>query len=291
MDLHDRAGMYLKSLVENSAMPLNKDELPPLRGYLEGLVQHAPSGWLDELPQMLSALNAVVHSVAVPVIVVAADITCSSSLIDHSEDFEYWGGQITEFFGAARDTVWKLNGFFDKFTGDGFLAYWPLFDTDKNGYPVSQDITADVLNRRFDEHVFETCDEVMWYFYEHTLPNLANRTQRFTHNVGLSIGVATGEAMLLQIAGDLTLVGPPVVLAVRLETAAERRTVLVDHRIGCALIDSATAASRDLQIEPMHVQTKDSLNTIASYKIAWPNLEGLPSPGSVVSSPIHQSSE
>jgi hypothetical protein len=96
-------------------------------------------------------------------------------------------------------------------TGDGFLAYW-----------IVQARPEEEYQRRFVEaagNLAHTAHELIELFHRRVLEDFRRNSRNLSQGVGLSMGLDAGPGYLVQIAGELTLVGPPVVGAVRMVTA------------------------------------------------------------------------
>jgi class 3 adenylate cyclase len=121
---------------------------------------------------------------------------------------------MDKFVTAVRRGIGSPGGWFDKFTGDGFLAYWIAPSTPKEEY-----------QRRFVEaagNLAHTAHELIELFHRRVLEDFRRNSRNLSDGVGLSIGLDAGPGFLVEIAGELTLVGPPVVGAVRMVNAASR---------------------------------------------------------------------
>src|ERR671924_318780 len=87
------------------------------------LATHAPPDWekrfrRDEL------LDAIVDTSPLQMFVMAADIRDSTTLMKEAVRFELFAKTMDKFVSAVRRGIGTPGGWFDKFTGDGFLAYW-----------------------------------------------------------------------------------------------------------------------------------------------------------------------
>jgi class 3 adenylate cyclase len=100
-------------------------------------------------------------------------------------------------------------GVFDKCTGDGILAFFPLFYSGRDA-GISA-VTAAIR-----------CHDT---FRRHYKQNRSSFSSVLT-DVGLGIGVDYGKTHLLRIADGLTVVGVPVVYACRLGGAPAGKTYL-----------------------------------------------------------------
>jgi class 3 adenylate cyclase len=126
---------------------------------------------------------------------------------------------MDKFVSAVRGGIGTPGGWFDKFTGDGFLAYWIVQSTPEEEY-----------ERRFVEaagNLAHTAHELVDLFHRRVLEDFRRNSRNLSQGVGLSMGLDAGPGYLVQIAGELTLVGPPVVGAVRMVTAAAKPQEIV----------------------------------------------------------------
>jgi class 3 adenylate cyclase len=134
--------------------------------------------------------------------VMSVDIRRSTELMLKARNAEAFADFITTLCADLMNIITEQFGVFDKFTGDGVLAFFPDFYTgdDAAYYAVA---AADKCHASFREHY-----------------------QRFRRSfssvltgIGLGIGVDYGLVHLVQMAGGLTVVGAPVVYACRLSGA------------------------------------------------------------------------
>ena len=72
-----------------------------------------------------------------------------------------------------------------------------------------------------------TAHELIELFHTKVLEDFRRNSRNLSDGVGLSIGLDAGPGFLVQIADELTVVGPPVVGAVRKVTAAARPQEIV----------------------------------------------------------------
>lgn len=118
---------------------------------------------------------------------------------------EFMAGLCNDLKGLICDNF----GIVDKFTGDGLLASFPEFFSGPDaGYrAISAAHEAHlVFAKRYKQHrrSFSTIQA----------------------DVGLGIGIDYGNVRFMQIAGDLTVVGAPVVYATRMSNAPAGKSVL-----------------------------------------------------------------
>jgi len=174
---------------------------------------HAPPDW-EERFQRDQLLDAIIDTTPLQMFVMAADIRESTLLMKEAVQFEQFAKIMDKFVSAVRSGIGTPGGWFDKFTGDGFLAYWIAPSTPKDEY-----------QQRFVEaagNLAHTAHELIDLFHRRVLEDFRRNSRNLSDGVGLSIGLDAGPGFLVEIAGELTLVGPPVVGAVRMVNAASR---------------------------------------------------------------------
>jgi class 3 adenylate cyclase len=178
----------------------------------ELLERHAPPDWRDRF-RAEELIEAVVATTPLQMFVMAADIRESTTLMKEAVRFELFARIMDKFVSAVRRGIGTPGGWFDKFTGDGFLAYWV----------VQHGPDEEASRRAFVEaagNLAHTANELVQLFHSKVLEDFRRNSRNLSDGVGLSIGVDAGPGFLVEIAGELTVVGPPVVGAVRMVTAA-----------------------------------------------------------------------
>jgi class 3 adenylate cyclase len=177
----------------------------------ELLTNHAPPDWEERFARR-DLLDAIIDTTPLQMFVMAADIRESTLLMKEAVHFEQFAKIMDKFVSAVRSGIGTPGGWFDKFTGDGFLAYW-----------VVQAPTREDYQRRFVEaagNLAHTAYQLIELFHRRVLEDFRRNSRNLSDGVGLSIGLDAGPGFLVEIAGELTVVGPPVVGAVRMVSAA-----------------------------------------------------------------------
>ena len=183
------------------------------RARIVGLLEnHAPPDWQERFRKD-ELLDAIIDGEPIQMFVMAADIRESTMLMKEAVRFELFARTMDKFVSAVQRGIGTPGGWFDKFTGDGFLAYWIVQPT----------TDAAEYQRRFVEaagNLAHTAYKLVELFHRRVLEDFRQNSRNLSQGVGLSMGLDAGPGYLVQIAGELTLVGPPVVGAVRMVTAA-----------------------------------------------------------------------
>ena len=182
------------------------------RGRITELLEaHAPADWEQRFDKE-QLLDSVTEGEPIQMFVMAADIRESTMLMKEAVKFERFAYIMDKFVSSVRQGITKSGGWFDKFTGDGFLAYW---------------IVQTASKQEYDEHFVQaagnmahTAYTLVELFHRRVLEDFRSNSRNLSGGVGLSMGLDAGPGYLVQIAGELTVVGPPVVGAVRMVTAA-----------------------------------------------------------------------
>ena len=205
---------------DESDEPSIGEERDRERVRIAGLLEsHAPPDW-EERFRKEELLDAIIDHEPIQMFVMAADIRESTMLMKEAVRFELFARTMDKFVSAVRGGIGTPGGWFDKFTGDGFLAYWIVQST-----PEEKE-----YQRRFVEaagNLAHTAHELVDLFHRRVLEDFRRNSRNLSQGVGLSMGLDAGPGYLVQIAGELTLVGPPVVGAVRMVTAAAKPQEIV----------------------------------------------------------------
>lgn len=141
--------------------------------------------------------------------IMSIDIRRSAELMLNARSAELFAEFMAGLCEELKGLICDRFGIVDKFTGDGLLASFPEFFSGPDaGYrAISAAHQAHlVFTKRYKQH----------------------RSSFFTvlRDIGLGIGIDYGNIRFMRIAGDLTVVGAPVVNAARLSSAPVGKTVL-----------------------------------------------------------------
>jgi class 3 adenylate cyclase len=207
-----------------------------------GLSIHAPDEWHKIIPpQELERLVKSGDQVGIHVLV--GDIRKSTFLMKESISSKRFAQITRDFMKAVRDTASKNEGWFDKFTGDGFIIYWIYGDEENQQKYISQILS-------FSDALLSIFPEVMNEY--------RTNSTNFPADTGLSLGIDSGLCTLVNIE-DLNIIGPPVVGASRMVAEAEPFEVLFNVSIGTWLNEDKERLARDygIHIERKYIKTAE----------------------------------
>ena len=141
--------------------------------------------------------------------VLAMDIRRSTELMLKARTPALFAEFIVSLAQALRDIVITNYGVFDKFTGDGILAFFPDFFAGPDaGYLALRAATQahQLFTRIYDSH--------------------RRSFIAVLRDTGLGIGIDAGPVSIVHVGTDFTVVGTPVVYACRMAGAAPGQTYL-----------------------------------------------------------------
>jgi class 3 adenylate cyclase len=199
----------------------------------EAIERHAPFDWrtrydVEAADELLESGSTHAHTVSV----LAVDIRRSNRLALEI-DPPTFARIMKEFIDFSWVAVRSLGAWFDKFTGDGFLAYRPHgshVEGDRNPTP------AGAPSPTLAGVVF-LADYIGRYFNETTRQLLRRSARNWPSDAGIAIGVDSGGCNQTFIGDDLTLFGPPIVGAVRMVDCARAGELVVNFGLGQLLSD------------------------------------------------------
>ncbi len=140
--------------------------------------------------------------------VVSVDIRRSTELMLKAKSARHFSAFVTDLCHSLRRIIVAHYGVFDKFTGDGILAFFPR--------KYAGDAVASWVVRATD-----ACHKVFRSTYE------ASRAAfRTVIDTGLGIGVDVGSVRLVDIGDGVSVVGDPVVYACRFGSANAGETLV-----------------------------------------------------------------
>jgi len=141
--------------------------------------------------------------------VMSVDIRRSTELMLKARAPEEFATFITNLASGLMTIITDNYGVFDKFTGDGTLAFFPDFY-------AGQDAGYYAVRAASEAHAL----------FDDTYRRARSSFNSVLTDIGLGVGIDYGNVHLVQVAGGLTVVGGPVVYACRLSDAPPGKTYL-----------------------------------------------------------------
>lgn len=188
---------------------------------------HLPTiGRFGNPSEVLSAASEV------DTIAVVGDIRRSQDLMTYAISTSDFSERMVSFLENIRDLLRECQGFFDKFTGDGFIAYFnERFCTPRRPDPIDSFLDFTTRARQFSlEHFRDWCSNVR------KLPNTP---------IGLAIGADIGRVRFHDLRRHLVAVGEPIVWASRMASAAKPNELLVNNLLWTALAGRGDVAGEE----------------------------------------------
>jgi class 3 adenylate cyclase len=185
---------------------------------LQKLDLHAPVDWEKSIPrEELAHLLATGDQTGIHVVI--GDIRGSTHLMREAISSREYAAITTSFTERMRKIAQENSGWFDKFTGDGFVVYW-LYGAKPS---------------KFLKEVMDFCRRAHQAFEEEIFPEHRKNARNLPAHVGLALGIDSGRCALEEIAGDFTVIGHAVVGAKRMAEAAAKGQTLCNIRMGHVL--------------------------------------------------------
>jgi len=211
-------------------------------GVLEVLLaRHAPRAGRAQLSEHAIASLLDRGSTEVDATVVVGDLRLSGLVLKEAVKPALFAKFIIGFTEAVRTLTNENDGWFDKFTGDGFISFW----------------IHEPSQPREVARIPEFCQAVL-PASESLVANLRGNSRNFPIGVGLSLGADSGSCELVRVGDSLTLIGAPIVGAVRMVERAAPNRMVANVQFGAALErERRELEQRGIRIKRTNVRTKE----------------------------------
>jgi class 3 adenylate cyclase len=228
-----------------------------LGGLLEELVaRHASETGRAQLTEQNVSDLTDSGSTEVEATVVVGDLRLSGFLLKEALRPALFARFIVGFTEAVRTLTNDSGGWFDKFTGDGFVSFW----IHPPGHPPE------------GAQVPEFCQAVL-PASESLVDDLRSNSRNFPHGVGLSLGVDLGPCELVRVGDALTLVGGPIVGATRMAAGAAPNRLVANNLFGRTLEREADQLrAQGIQFERVAIRTKEYPDGQEAYEVRFPRV-------------------
>jgi class 3 adenylate cyclase len=197
---------------------------------------HAPVDWRERYA--ISSWQQLVDVLArwedyFEVLIVVADIRRSTQMSLAAQDKHAFTKLILDFVDTAWGIIRENGGWWDKFTGDGFIAFWLIPRGDAKQAMDARESRAGVLGGVAAMHSV---------FRDTVLPMLREISDAsFPSDGGLVVGFDQGDVSLAVRTEDLLLLGPAIVEASRMADTASAGETIANVITGRELVESEDA--------------------------------------------------
>jgi class 3 adenylate cyclase len=156
-------------------------------------------------------------------IAVIGDIRRSQDLMTYAPDAKSFSERMVHFITTTRQLVEKHTGFFDKFTGDGFIAYF----NEAVCKIAAKDYIECFMGFIKDEKEFSVP------FFEEWERLIRKRPAK---EIGLAIGADIGKIFFEDVHDHLVAVGDAIVWGARMASTAESNEIIVNNLLFATLV-------------------------------------------------------
>lgn len=205
------------------------------------LARHAPREGRSQLTEEGFERLRVSGSTEVDATVVVGDLRLSGFVLKEAIRPSLFARFIVGFTEAVRALTLESDGWFDKFTGDGFISFWIHPSTAEREVARIPGFCQAVLPAS-----------------EALIANLRANSRNFPLGVGLSLGADSGPCELARVGDALTLIGGPIVGATRMVAGAPANRLVANVGLGRALeADRPSLEEQGIHLRRTNVRTKE----------------------------------
>jgi len=179
-------------------------------------------------------------------IVVYGDIRRSQDLMTYTVDYKRFEQMMIRFFDTTRNLLNKNYGIFDKFTGDGFLAYFNEYIC-KSQNKNFTDCFLDFAKQYIEANLSLFTE---WKKHVRKLPD---------KEIMVSLGADLGIVYYGDLSGHLVCIGDTIVWAERMCSASSAGEIYVNN-----LLANAIDSREDIKLSPVSGVTKSGESFKAS---------------------------
>jgi class 3 adenylate cyclase len=222
------------------------------------LARHGPPDARQRLGDRALEELRTQRSTPVEASVVVGDLRLSTMILRESVTTTTFARFIVGFTEAVRSLAHASGGWFDKFTGDGFITYWLASEGRSSAV---RDIPE------FCQALLPAAGSL--------IANLRRTSRNFPVGVGLSLGADLGPCELVLVGEALTLVGGPIVGASRMVAGADPGQTLLNVYLGEQLAGERDwLAESGIRLARTSVRTKEYPQGQEAYELRFPQRAG-----------------
>ncbi|MCF8240380.1 MAG: hypothetical protein K9J16_03270 [Melioribacteraceae bacterium] len=195
---------------------------------------HLPEHMLNKMPEKIEVELSQAVSIAV-----VGDIRKSQDLMTYSPSTEFFCEMMLDFMDTSRKLITENAGIFDKFTGDGFLAYF--------NEEVCRKAGKDFLD------CFISFVKSQMEYSEKHFPEWAKSIRKVQPGLsGLTIGADIGKIDFREVDGHLFAIGDSIVWAHRVCRAGKGGEILVNN-----ILYNRLKTKKGMEFQPIESETKE----------------------------------
>jgi class 3 adenylate cyclase len=203
-------------------------KLPSFRDLID---RHAPFDWevrygTGDPAELAAGIKGGRHLATV----VSFDLRKSTRLAQEAGDRAVFATQLNKLLFYSWWMIRGTGGWYDKFTGDGFIAYRLHGPEAGDGWEPNDGKPARGLAA-----MLGIVEVIRGLFHRLVLPELQANSANWPHDAGLAVGIDAGSGELRVFVDDLTIFGPAVVGATRMVEAAHQDEIVVNVNLGLRL--------------------------------------------------------
>lgn len=187
--------------------------------------------WLGQVPDsILDKLSDqyILKMSNTDTLVMVADVRRSQDLMTYGLSANFYREQILTFLSKVKAILHKKFAIYDRFTGDGFIAYFNKYVCDQN-------------SKDYYEMMLNACKEIQEFSFDF-FDNWAKQLRKIPcEPIGLSIGIDSGSVSFKDIDNQLFAIGDACVWATRMCNAGQRGDIILNNIPYHKIADNSTS--------------------------------------------------
>lgn len=223
--------------------------------------------WVAQLPnEVIDNINDLyINKMSKsPSLVLLADIRRSQDLMTYGKNPNEYSERIVKFINETRNILKKNCGIYDRFTGDGFIAYFNEYMCEQQGYD-------------YYDMMLKSCREIM-SFAEPFFAEWTSTLRKVPETeIGLAIGVDDGIVTYKDVNNQLFAIGDACVWATRMNSAGSQGDVILNNipyqclrnflnEDNCKVINSITKSGEKFKAYCINIKNVNYVPTTKSQE-------------------------